>query len=59
MRRKTGFFCDISDSEEKLAKKGDREGAPLQSTREKSQEACGAAVNEKPGKSLTYVQKCT
>ena len=51
-RKKTGFFGDIAESEEKMAKRGDREETPLQTAEEETQEACGAVANEKPGKSL-------
>lgn len=52
MRKKTGFFGYISESEEKMAKRGDREETPLQAVEEEIQEVCGAAGNEKSGKSL-------
>ena len=49
MRKRTGFFCDISESEEKIAKKSDREETPLQTAEKETKEACGAAANGKPG----------
>ena len=56
MRKKIGFFGDITESEQKNAKKekrSDREETPLQTAEEEeTQGACGAVANEKAGKSL-------
>lgn len=56
MRKKIRFFGDITESEEKNAKKenrSDREETPLQTAEEEeTQGACGAVANEKAGKSL-------
>ena len=52
MGKKTGFFGDITESEEKKGKGGDREETPLQTAEEETQGACGAVANEKEGKSL-------
>lgn len=52
MRQKTVFFGDITDSEEKKEKRGDREETPLQTAEEEIQGACGAVASEKAGNSL-------
>ena len=52
MRKKTGFFGDITESKEKKEKRADREETPLQTAEEETQGACGAVANEKAGKSL-------
>ena len=49
MRKSTEFFRNISESEEKIAKKNDGEQKPLQTARKETKQPCGAAANEKPG----------
>ena len=59
MRKSTEFFCNISESEEKIAKTSDGEETPLQTAGKETKEPCGAAANGKPGEDSYDYQPST